>query len=98
MLLTPPYLAVLAKSRHHLGLGYGQDVGLTSSLGSGSSEAVADCEGPVGRVTVDFGYIRCEFGGWWWSGTMDGTHMVHGGSAESHMRRCQQHFYSGSSY
>ena len=43
-----------------------------------------------------FGYTRCEFGGGWWSGTMNETHMVHGGRAESHMRRCQQYFYSGS--
>ena len=96
MLLTSPTLAVLAESRYHVGFGNGQDVGLRNSLGSGSSEAVADCDGPVGGVTVDFGYTSYEFGGGWWSGTMNGTHIMYGGRAESHMRRCQQYFYSGS--
>ena len=77
MLLTSPTLAVLAEPRHHVGFGYGQEVGLRNSLGSGSSEAVGDCEGPVGGVTVDFGYTSYEFGGGWWSGTMNGTHIVY---------------------
>ena len=45
MLLTPPRLAVLAEPRHHVGLEYGQEVGLTSSSGSGSPGAEADCRG-----------------------------------------------------
>ena len=67
MLLTLPHLVVLAEPRHHVGLGYGQEVGLKGSLGSDSSGEGADCGGPMrdGCITVGFGYIRCQFGGMW---------------------------------
>ena len=61
MLLTLPYQAALAEPRHHVCLGYGQEVGLRSSLGSGSSGMEADCGGPIlssGGVTVNFGCIK----------------------------------------
>ena len=48
MLLTLPHLVVLAEPRHHVGLGYGQEVGLKGSLGSDSSGEGADCGGPMG--------------------------------------------------
>ena len=48
ILLTPPYQAALAEPRHHVGLGYGQEVGLKSSCRTGSSGLVADCVGPIG--------------------------------------------------
>ena len=60
MLLTLPYQAVLAEPKQHAGLGYGQEVGLRSSLRSGSSEVEADVEVRYGGVTVNFGYITCE--------------------------------------
>ena len=46
--MTQPRLAVLAEPRHHVGFEYGQDMGLRSSLGSGSPGVEADGRDPMG--------------------------------------------------
>ena len=65
MLLTTPCLAVLAEPRHHVGMGYSQWVNLRSSLGSGSSGIEVSIVKVRWVCNVNFGYVRCEFGGRW---------------------------------